>query len=111
MQDQSVDYSTLLPDTNIDPIIRGWLQEDMPTFDVGGFVVGSSMRKAILYMKSPGVFAGKPFVNSVFRLLNCQVLWSEDAVEGMFMDPKGSKIVLATVEGPAHAILRGEVRK
>lgn len=108
MSNQHVDYSTLLPDTNIEQIIRNWLQDDMPTFDVGGFVVGSSLKKAILYMKSPGVFAGKPFVNSVFHLLDCKVEWSEDAVEGVYLDPKGSKIILATVEGPAHAILRGE---
>lgn len=107
MSQQITDYTHLLPGTNIDAIIRSWLQEDMPTFDVGGFVVGSSNKKAILYMKSPGVFAGKPFVESVFRLLECKIIWTSDAIEGRFIDPVG-KLVLATVEGPAHAILRGE---
>jgi len=102
------DFSTLLPQTNIQPIIRSWLTEDMPTFDVGGLVVGSAHKKATLFMKSPGVFAGKPFVDAVFDILDCKVTWEDIAVEGTYIDPKGDKITLAIVEGPANLILRGE---
>lgn len=104
------DYSTLLPQTNIQPIIRSWLTEDMPTFDVGGLVVGSDPKTATLFMKSPGVFAGKPFVDAVFDILDCKVTWEKSAVEGTYLNPsnyENGKIVLATVKGPANLILRG----
>ena len=110
--DSPTDFSTLLPQTNIKPIIQRWLTEDMPTFDVGGLVVGSAPKKALLYMKSPGVFAGKPFVDAVFDILDCKVTWENIAVEGTFINPAekstNGKVVLATVEGPANLILRGE---
>jgi nicotinate-nucleotide pyrophosphorylase (carboxylating) len=110
--DPPTDFSTLLPQTNIQPVIRNWLNEDMPTFDVGGLVVGSSQKKALLYMKSPGVFAGKPFVDAVFNILDCKVSWEDIAVEGTFINPTemsaNGKVILATVEGPANLILRGE---
>ena len=38
------------------------------TADHGGLVVGSAHKKAALYMKQKGVFAGKPFVNAVFKI-------------------------------------------
>lgn len=74
-------------------------------------MVGSSPKKAILYMKSPGVFAGKPFFDTVFELLGCRVSWNDTAVEGVYLDPSTldeGKLILATVEGPANLILQGE---
>jgi nicotinate-nucleotide pyrophosphorylase (carboxylating) len=103
----TTDFSTLLPQ-NIDSVLEGWLQDDMPSFDVGGLVVGSDEKKAQLLMKSPGVFAGKPFVQKVFDILGCKVDWHEDvAVEGEHKDVT-SKVCIATVTGPVHQILRGE---
>jgi nicotinate-nucleotide pyrophosphorylase (carboxylating) len=103
----TTDFSTLLP-RNLDSVIEGWLQDDMPSFDVGGLVVGSEEKKAELLMKSPGVFAGKPFVQKVFDILGCTVDWNEDiAVEGDYKDVT-SKVCIATVSGPVHQILRGE---
>ena len=102
------DFSTLLPQTTIDPAIRSWISEDMPTFDVGGLVVGSEHKTAILYMKSPGIFAGKPFVDATFGILGCEVAWEDIAVEGTFVETRGEKVILAYVEGPANLILRGE---
>eukprot|EP00934_Nitzschia_sp_Nitz4_P005001 Nitzschia sp. Nitz4//scaffold157_size52427//36714//37681//NITZ4_006845-RA/size52427-processed-gene-0.26-mRNA-1//1//CDS//3329537470//4991//frame0 len=102
----SVDFSSVLPQ-NTNAIIEGWLHDDMPSFDVGGMVVGQDIKTAQLWMKSPGVFAGKPFVQKVFDILGCQVAWNEDVKEGSYQEIS-SKICLATVTGPVSHILRGE---
>jgi len=109
---ENVDYSALLPTLNLRPTVRSWLTDDMPTFDVGGLVVGNKPKIAHLYMKSPGVFAGRPFMDAIFDELQCVINWNEDcAIEGTFIDTsnvEGKKVLLATVEGPANALLRGE---
>lgn len=69
----------LLPPSYKQDITR-WLDEDCPSFDYGGFVVGESVREARLLCKSPGILAGVPFFNEVFRQLDCQVEWH--VVEG-----------------------------
>ena len=46
------DLSHLLP-TNYRQTIRDWLEEDCPSFDYGGFVVGEDESVATLYGKSP----------------------------------------------------------
>lgn len=102
-----VNFASLLPQ-NLDAVIEGWIHDDMPSFDVGGLVVGNEEKKAQLLMKSTGVFAGKPFFQRVFDMLGCKVEWNEDvAVEGQNKEIK-EKICLATVSGPVHMILRGE---
>ena len=54
--------------------VQTWLQEDTPSFDYGGFVVGEAQREAWLLGKgnSPAVLAGKPFFEEVFTQLGCQ---------------------------------------
>ena len=106
-----VDFSALLPKGQIETVVSQWLADDMPSMmDVGGLVVGEAEREANLWMKSPGVFAGKVFFDTVFRLLGCSVTWHETAAnEGDHIDASGSnKIHLATVCGPVNMILRGE---
>jgi nicotinate-nucleotide pyrophosphorylase (carboxylating) len=102
------DFSHLLPD--LQSVVAGWVSDDIPSFDIGGLVVGDVEKKAQLWMKSSGVFAGKPFVDVVFKSLGCTVEWDESqAVEGVFRDVSGGKkLCMATVTGPAHMILRGE---
>ena len=71
-------------------------------------MVGDSEKEAKLLMKSSGVFAGKPFVDTIFTSLGCNVQWNEDlAVEGSRKEIS-EKVCLATVTGPVHMILRGE---
>ena len=72
--------------------ITTWLAEDTPSFDYGGFVVGSQPRTAQLLCKSTGVLAGIPFFNEVFRQLECEVEWHYS--EGTLLEPgqKGGKI-------------------
>lgn len=89
--------------------ITTWLAEDTPSFDYGGFVVGSQPRTAQLLCKSAGVLAGIPFFEEVFKQLDCEVTWHY--AEGTFLTPeseKGGKIKVATVKGPTRKLLLGE---
>jgi nicotinate-nucleotide pyrophosphorylase (carboxylating) len=104
------DYSSILPVRQIELAVERWILDDIPTFDVGALVVaGQTKGSAHLYLKSPGVFAGKPFVEAVFRTLGCSCEWNEEfAVEGRHLNPRDGKIHLATVSGPVAQILQGE---
>lgn len=103
------DYSALLPRAQIDALVQQWMQDDHPSFDVGGLVVGSGTQSAQLLLKSPGVLAGKPFFVTVFESLGCTIEWKDSAVEGSHIDASGSnKVCLAIVTGPVNQILRGE---
>lgn len=88
--------------------ITSWLAEDTPSFDYGGFVVGSAPRTAQLLCKSAGVLAGVPFFDEVFRQLDCTVEWHH--AEGSYLEPgtAGGKITVATVTGPTRKLLLGE---
>ncbi|KAJ3049949.1 hypothetical protein HK097_009075 [Rhizophlyctis rosea] len=84
-----------------------WLKEDTPSFDYGGYVVGESEQVAILYGKAPGVLAGVPFFNEVFRQVDCRVEWFVQ--EGAEFDPGASgRKEIARVYGPARKLLLGE---
>jgi len=97
----------LLP-SHFTTLITAWLAEDTPSFDYGGFVVGSSPRTAQLLCKSPGILAGIPFFDEVFRQLDCTVEWHYK--EGTWLDTQsqGGKIKVATVKGPTRKLLLGE---
>jgi len=90
--------------------IRTWLQEDIPSFDYSGYVVGDTQEQAILYGKSEGVIAGVPFFEMVFEEVGCQVEWLED--EGKHFKPTGpgraGALKVARVTGTARAIMMGE---
>ena len=108
---QHPDYAALLPQTQLDTTVRAWIDDDMPSFDVGGLVVGSKPATAQLWMKSSGVFAGKPFFEAVFRAVGCTVTWTKlAAYEGRMISADGDKkkTLMATVAGPCNQILRGE---
>ena len=126
-------FDNLLPPT-YKRLIASWLEEDCPTFDHGGYVVGDDPATAHLWCKSPGVVAGVPFFNEVFHQLGCQVVWH--VAEGEFVDPSASdstaklssqssvlqgetsretktgkgqgKSHVATVTGPTNSLLLGE---
>ncbi|KAE8375296.1 Quinolinate phosphoribosyl transferase [Aspergillus bertholletiae] len=96
------DFGHLLP-SNYKRLIAAWLEEDCPSFDYGGFVVGESNGEARLLGKSRGVVAGVPFVNEVFTQLGCTVEWHVQ--EGESIEPIKH---CATVRGPIRKILLGE---
>lgn len=54
--------------------VTAWLQEDTPSFDYGGFVVGEEPREAFLLGKGKetAVLAGAPFFTEVFEQLGCE---------------------------------------
>ncbi|CAG8433320.1 13058_t:CDS:2 [Ambispora gerdemannii] len=92
----------LLPQ-NFKDDIKAWLKEDIPSFDYGGYVVGDDVKIASLLGKTPGVLAGVPFFNELFRQLNCRVDWF--LKEGEFFQPVKE---VARVHGKARNILLGE---
>mmetsp|Transcript_5553 Transcript_5553/g.16561 ORF Transcript_5553/g.16561 Transcript_5553/m.16561 type:complete len:295 (+) Transcript_5553:178-1062(+) len=97
----------LLEPTKLSSLVRTWLDEDVPSVDYGGAVVGDVAGSATLLAKSPGILAGKPFVDAVFRELECKVEWAdwiEDGVELMGPFP----VKLALVSGPVRRVLLGE---
>ncbi|KAJ2846139.1 nicotinate-nucleotide diphosphorylase (carboxylating), partial [Coemansia erecta] len=98
-------FAALLP-TTFARTIESWLSEDIPSFDYGGLVVGDDEKLATLYCKSPGVLAGVPFFNEVFRQTGCTVTW--DFEEGAEIIPQDAKVVVAQVRGSARRILMGE---
>ena len=61
----------LLPQT-YKRMVSAWLEEDCPSFDYGGFVVGESTTEAKLLGKSTVILAGVPFIDEVFRQLDCK---------------------------------------
>ncbi|OJD19883.1 nicotinate-nucleotide diphosphorylase (carboxylating) [Emergomyces pasteurianus Ep9510] len=96
------DLSHLLPLT-FKRTIATWLEEDCPSFDYGGFVVGEAEGEAKLLGKGKGMVAGVPFFNEVFAQLGCSVEWS--VKEGDMIEPI---TVCAIVRGPMRKILLGE---
>ncbi|KAK5130085.1 hypothetical protein LTR08_002473 [Meristemomyces frigidus] len=87
--------------------VGAWLEEDTPSFDYGGFVVGDSPAEARLLAKSSGVLAGVPFFDEVFSQLGCTVEWlvrEGDEVGGA----RDAKQHIATVRGPVRCLLLGE---
>jgi hypothetical protein len=108
-----MDLKNLLP-PSFEESIHKWLQEDIPAFDYGGYVVGTNLVEALLYCKSPGVLAGKPFFDAVFKHLGCGVKWL--VAEGAFINPydesiygsSSGRVAVAEVIGPANKLLQGE---
>ncbi|CAM9441020.1 unnamed protein product [Phaeothamnion confervicola] len=90
-------------------LIQTWLDEDIPSTDVGGFVVGESEQTAVLYGKSPGVLAGQCFVEEVFKQMGCSVEW--ELPEGAIIDLASvadDRVVVGRVRGSCRHILIGE---
>ncbi|GMM31511.1 nicotinate-nucleotide diphosphorylase (carboxylating) [Martiniozyma asiatica (nom. inval.)] len=86
-----------------------FVQEDIPSFDYGGFVVGSNEKSGTLWMKSDGVVAGVVFAKEVFKMFNLNVEWNYD--DGAHLKPStvdGGKICVAKVRGSAKDILQAE---
>ncbi|KAF0690607.1 Aste57867_18009 [Aphanomyces stellatus] len=102
------DFAHLLPPT-WKKHVQLWLEDDIPSYDVGGFVVGETDQVAFLLGKSKGVLAGVPFFTAVFEAVDCKVEWQLH--EGAAIDPAtvpSGKVVVAKVTGKCRNILLGE---
>ncbi|XP_005102473.1 nicotinate-nucleotide pyrophosphorylase [carboxylating] [Aplysia californica] len=95
-------YHILTP-TSLKHLVREWFKEDTPSFDYAGFVVGEKEETAVILMKEAGVFAGKPFVDAIFKELDCLVEWHVE--EGEYIEPIKT---IATVTGKVRHLLLGE---
>ncbi len=92
----------------LEPVVRAALAEDVGSGDrtTDGLVPADARCKAELLLKEPGVVCGVAAVRAVFQALDPGV-----RVEAMLAE--GSRItdvpaLVATIEGPARAILTGE---
>ncbi|KAK5575012.1 hypothetical protein RB653_010267 [Dictyostelium firmibasis] len=106
-----MELSQLLPKFKIEKIIKEWLEEDIPSFDYGGCVVGSDEKVAHLLGKQTGVFSGSVFFDEIFKQLGCKVIWFIKDGEPFSMThgpDKNKPQVLAHVIGPVRNILIGE---
>lgn len=105
------DYSHLLPvSARWKQQITEFLSEDIPSFDYGGFVVGNAQKTASLYMKSPGVICGIPFLQEVYDQCHVTVEWQ--CKEGEYRDPSAEssngKIIVAKLSGESKNLLQAE---
>lgn len=70
----SSSYANLLPaNGKWKQLITDYLQEDVPSFDFGAFVVGNKQETASLYMKQAGLISGVPFTAEVFKQCELEV--------------------------------------
>ncbi|XP_064391488.1 nicotinate-nucleotide pyrophosphorylase [carboxylating]-like [Halichondria panicea] len=102
MSIMSMAYSHILPPHTKQTVLQ-WLQEDIPSFDYAGVVVGDKPKEAVLLCKSPGILCGVPFVNIVFEELGCTVEWLFS--EGDSITPITT---IARISGPSNKLLQGE---
>ncbi|XP_050417953.2 nicotinate-nucleotide pyrophosphorylase [carboxylating] [Patella vulgata] len=93
----------ILSPITLQHLSREWLKEDTPNFDYGGFVVGEKMETSLVLLKSAGVLAGVPFVDAIFKELDCTIEWCFP--EGTLLEPIQT---IATVTGKVRRLLLGE---
>ena len=97
-----------LPQIMIEPLVRGALLEDLGRagdITTDAIVPAAQSAEMVLAARQPGVVAGLDLAILAFRLI-------DPAVEVTVAKPDGSKVaagdVIASVKGPARALLTGE---
>jgi len=92
----------------LDPLLRGWLLEDVGRGDrtTNGLLAADvTLGSAKWIAKAPGVIAGLPVAARVFQLLNEKVSFVTTIDEGAFCKPGQ---VVAEIHGSLDALLMGE---
>jgi nicotinate-nucleotide pyrophosphorylase (carboxylating) len=97
-----------LSQADIDRVVETALAEDVGSGDATTLaLVPEDMRcRAELLLKEPGVVCGVPIAAAVFRALDPSVTVEAHIEEGTAVSAVPA--VLATIEGPARAVLTGE---
>ncbi|CAL9728508.1 nicotinate-nucleotide pyrophosphorylase [carboxylating] [Monosporozyma unispora] len=89
--------------------ITNWISEDVPSFDYGGYVVGSQPKVAALFCKQNCVLAGFPFVEEVFKQCGLEVEWRcNEGDEMTAANDPSRRLLAAKVTGPTKNILLAE---
>ena len=102
------DFSHLFPPGTLEKLVRGYLEDDIPYFDIGGYVVGEKAEVAHLLGKSPGVLSGVPFANAVFAEMGVKVEWLKCEGDEITKEEAARKAPVAIVTGPVRKILLAE---
>jgi len=92
----------------LEPVVRAALAEDVGSGDVTteSVVPADARCRATLELKEPGVVCGVPAVRAVFHALDPRVTVDALLEEGDRVT--GVPASVATIEGPARAVLTGE---
>lgn len=100
--------SSILPPHHREEVMV-WLEDDCPTTDIGGFVVGDKSESANLYCKSSCVLAGVPYAQAAFEAMEVNCNWLVQ--EGTYIDVASSennKVLVAVANGKCRNILLAE---
>lgn len=97
----------MLTPQNIDRVVDAALEEDAPWGDLTSraFLPAEATARADLIAREPGVFSGGEVFAAAFRLTDPAVAIDLRVADGAEFE---AGAVLATVEGPARALLTGE---
>ncbi|MEA5582535.1 carboxylating nicotinate-nucleotide diphosphorylase [Nodularia harveyana UHCC-0300] len=101
-------FGVLPPRVVLDPLLRGWLLEDIGR---GDRTTNSLLSEDVTagtakwVAKAPGIIAGLPIAARVFELLNEQVRFEAVVAEGVKCQPGQ---VIAEIHGSLDALLMGE---
>lgn len=97
----------MLTSATIESALRFALDEDAPWGDITGdtFVPASASARAVLRAREAGVFAGGEVFARAFSLVDANVEVDVSVADGAVFSPGDT---LATVSGPARAVLRAE---
>jgi nicotinate-nucleotide pyrophosphorylase (carboxylating) len=89
------------------PLLRMAIREDVGAGDITGAAIipQAAKAKASFVAREPLVVAGLPVAEEVFRMLSKKIAFQPLVKDGESAPPNAP---IATVEGPARAILRGE---
>ncbi len=101
-------FGVLPPKLVLDPMLRGWLLEDVGRGDrtTQSLLSQDNIEgQAKWVAKAPGVIAGLPLAERVFQLLNEKVSFVPIVPEGAWCQQKE---VIAEIHGPLDALLIGE---
>ncbi|TAD75115.1 MAG: carboxylating nicotinate-nucleotide diphosphorylase [Oscillatoriales cyanobacterium] len=103
-------YGVLPHWLQIDGLLRDWLMEDLGRGDRATLAVTRGVDselwgEATWTAKAPGVVAGIPIAERVFKLLDERVVWQTRISDGEICDAGET---IAVISGPLDALLSGE---